>query len=102
MRDLAAPRYLRVQGYPALEVTIDGIRTRLGTDHRRGPLAAGLAYLGPDLEDAGPPVAYRDESGRLHALAGYTDDRRFVALYRAFLDAAESGAFAPGPVALPD
>lgn len=94
-------RYVRVGGYPALDLRVDGVATRILPAERAALWDLGLVYLGPAFEDRVPEREYVSPAGTATTLRGFTDDRRLFLMHARLSQAAADGTFRPGPVPVP-
>jgi hypothetical protein len=86
-------------GYPCLEVEIEGRPCRLIHEAKQPFVDAGLVHVGGDFADICPPVTIRPYGGEPQTFEGFSADPRLFALWRRFAVAED---FEPGPVAIPD
>ena len=91
-------------GYPYLEVEVNGRSCRIGRE-KALRLNGEIAALGPwdDFQDFFVIIPPSEEHG-IHKhtkLAGYTNDRRYVALVWAFVEASDKPGYRTGPVEIP-
>lgn len=82
--EIGTVRRVDADGYPALEIIVDGKRALLTTDAKRTLLRRhGILFLGPEFENgyavtipADPRVGQPEQ-----VMRGFTDDPRIVALF---------------------
>src|SRR4051812_12618424 len=98
--DLAHARYVWHDGYPMLEVEVDGRLARLDAYPKPGVHLAGYVSLGSRFRDLLPPITLHPPDGGPTVLTGCSDDRRLWLLYDRFLHRADP--LAEGPVPIPD
>jgi hypothetical protein len=94
-------RHEREQGYPTLRLDVEGRPVSLTTEWKPQLRAAGIVRVGEDLADLLPPINWTSEDGTATPLVGFTRDRRMVALFERFWEAANSGLYREGPVEIP-
>lgn len=96
-------RYVKLGGYPALRLSVNGRKATLITECKPTLRAAGIVFLGDEFADVVPPIDFvvPDSNGDVLRLEGFTKDPRVFQLYDEFGRACNDGSFKPGPVAIP-
>ena len=101
MLKLSSPRYVRIDGYPYLEVGVEGTTARIEPPRHPSFHEQGLVVLGDDFADLVPAARYVGEDGRESPIDGLARDARLFRLVDDFALAVGRGDFAEGPVPLP-
>ena len=89
--DISNPRYIRVQGYPILEVEIDGQTRRIGAEQKPTLVRHGMVAIGSDVA----PGASLPNGRRLESS---TDDPEMFRLATSFGLDCHYGRFKEGDV----
>jgi hypothetical protein len=87
------PRYVSDQGYPVLEVEIEGRLARIPLEQKPIAYEAGIIFVGSEFESILPAIVFNSLT-----LRGCTNDPEILRLYDEFGQAVEEGRFEPGPV----
>lgn len=90
------PRYVRQQGYPLLELEIDGITTRIEPPRKPSIHAAGLVFIGGEFHDLVPPIEFKGTT-----LKGFTNNPDIFRLTDQLGRAANDGTFQVGAIEYP-
>lgn len=84
-------RYLSQDGYPILEMEIDGRPCRLGTDKKPTLIENGILVLGEGFEDL--PTIELEVDGEKVSIGSATRDRNVLEAWTQFAQAAADGSF---------
>ncbi len=101
MLTLSDARYTERDGYPLLEVVVDGVVATMDTEWKPTLRDRGVIALGAPFDELWPPLGI-EVDGRHVEVPGATDDPRLVSLFDRFWADANSDRFAVGPVPIPD
>jgi hypothetical protein len=86
-------QYQRIQGYPVLELLIDGKSARIMLEEKPSLYQAGLVFLGAAWEGVVPDIEFRGTT-----LRGFVRDPEIFKLYDDFGKAVSIGNFRTSPV----
>lgn len=86
-------QYRRIDGYPVLELLIDGKQVRIMLEEKPSLHQAGLVFLGADWEGVVPDIEFRGTT-----LRGFVQDPEILKLYDDFGKAVSSGNFRVGAI----